>query len=117
MKKSIVPSPTVVHPKVPTATTPNRILNSTMAVASLKRLSPSTRIANLLGAPTSLNSAITATGSVAAISAPKRSAGPHPMGVNRKTSEPTIPVESSSPGTANESTGARFCDSNLPSRA
>jgi len=42
-------------------------------VASLNKLSPSNIIANLLGAPKSLKSAKTATGSVAEINEPKRS--------------------------------------------
>jgi len=50
---------------------PRIILKKTIAVASFNNDSPSTRIVNRCGAPSSLNSAITATGSVAEIRAPK----------------------------------------------
>ena len=55
-----------------------RIVKSTIAVASLKRLSPSTRIAKRFGAPRSLKIATTATGSVADKIAPS----------NRHTTKP-----------------------------
>ena len=86
------------------------ILNTTMAVASFNKDSPSTRIVSLSGAPNSLNKEITATGSVAEIKAPNKSASIRSMWIStasRKNQSP-IPmkaVEINSAGTARTRTG------------
>ena len=83
------------------------ILNTTIAVASFNKDSPSTRIVSLSGAPSSLNSEITATGSVAEIRAPNKSASVN--GTSRKNHRPTAmkAVEISSAGIARIKTGIR----------
>ena len=72
MKNSIIPLVIVDPEKLPRSTTPRIILNTTRAVPSLKRLSPSTSRFSRFGAPISLNRATTATGSVADMREPNR---------------------------------------------
>ncbi len=68
-----IPSAKEDIPDHPTAIISRMIRKSASDVPSLKRLSPSKIRARRFGAPYSLKSASTATGSVAEISAPKRS--------------------------------------------
>ncbi len=68
-----IPKPTVGNPWKPKSTISRSTKKSATDVASLKRLSPSKTSDSLRGAPYSLKSASTATGSVAEMSAPKRS--------------------------------------------
>jgi len=84
------------------------MLKPTIAVASLNKLSPSTSIVRRFGAPISLKRAITATGSVAEISAPKSIATPILRGVVADIRIPTIKVEITKPGIASAHTGSRF---------
>lgn len=84
------------------------MVKSTIAVASLKMLSPSTIVTNLFGAPISLNKAMTATGSVAEISAPKMKEVPTPSTVKVISVPPTTPAEISSPKTVRMIIGPMF---------
>lgn len=65
-------------------------------------------IVRRFGAPRSLNSAITATGSVAEIRQPKMSADSSGNGVSRWMSVPMSAVESSRPGAASVMDGMTF---------
>ena len=100
----------------PCNTIVNRILNTTIAVASLKSDSPSTSTFSRSGAPSSLNSATTATGSVADISAPNSSATVSSMSSIAHRAKPTMLVEMSKAGTARVNTGARSFSSWRASR-
>ena len=84
------------------------MVKRTIAVASLKMLSPSINVVSLFGAPISLNNAITATGSVADIRAPKTSAPIKGRVVKRETPTPITPADISSPTTASNRIGTRF---------
>ena len=81
------------------------ILNTTMAVASFNKDSPSTRIVSLSGAPSSLNKEITATGSVADIKAPNKSASTNSISRKYQSPVPMKAVEINSAGTARTRTG------------
>ena len=83
-----------------------RIVKATIAVASLNRLSPSTRIASRLGAPRSLKIATTATGSVAETIAPSSRHAIRAKSVTPQRATPTATVEISSPMTASVRIGA-----------
>jgi hypothetical protein len=82
--------------------------NNTIAVASLKMLSPSRRVPSRRGAPTSLNRPITATGSVAEMSAPNRNAAPMLNTENTLNRPPMIPSDIRSPNIARRRIGTIF---------
>ena len=73
---------------------------STIAVASLNRLSPSTRTESRFGTLRSSKRATTATGSVAEISAPNSNAALQESGVSATTILPTMAVDRITPGNA-----------------
>jgi len=75
--------------------------NTTIAVPSLKRLSPSSKTCKRLGAPRRRNSATTATGSVAAIKDPNTIAAGSASPVLIETIFPTSNVVMITPGIAN----------------
>ena len=85
--------------------TESTLLNSTIATASLSKLSPSTRTDSRPGAFKSLKRAMTATGSLAEISAPKSRAAPQESGVSAPTAPPTMAVERISTGAGQEKDG------------
>jgi hypothetical protein len=89
--------------------TESTLLNSTIATASFSKLSPSTKTDSRPGAFKSLKSAMTATGSLAEISAPKSGAAPQESGVSAPTTPPTMTVERITPGPARRRMGERFC--------
>ena len=95
-KRSAVAEPIIIATK---------ILNRTIAVASLKRLSPSTRIASRLGAPRSLKIATTATGSVADNIAPKSKHAIKPIPETAYTAPPTKKLDINNPTTAKNKIG------------
>ncbi len=72
-RKTTMPSSTVEVPWNPVPTTPSTTRNRATAVPSLNSDSPSKMIVSRRGAPKSLNSASTATGSVAEMIAPNSS--------------------------------------------
>ena len=82
-----------------------RMLNSTMAVASLNRLSPSTSTARRFGAPRSLKIATTATGSVADRIAPSSRQTRKLIPDTAQTAPPTMKAEISSPTIARNRIG------------
>ncbi len=92
------------------------ISNITMAVASFNRLSPSTSMVRRFGALSSLKRAMTATGSVVEINAPKSMAAFRLNGVNRATIRPVTAVATSTPGTARTRIGTRLRMSSRMSR-
>ena len=100
----------------PASRMPVRIRDNTMAVASLKRLSPSTRIVSRFGAPSWRKSAITDTGSVALRIDPRRSPSSQPNGVATTRIPAMRPVEISRPGTASVRTAVRLSRSARASR-
>ena len=77
-----------------------RMINNTIAVASLNRLSPSTRMVRRLGAPRSLKIATTATGSVAETMAPSSRQATKPKPEIASMAKPTAKVEINRPTTA-----------------
>ena len=85
-----------------------KILNKTIAVASLKILSPSTNVTRRFGALSSLNNAMTATGSVAEINAPNKSAPLNDKEVTNPREKPINPAEIIIPITANNKIGIIF---------
>ena len=82
-------------------------VKATKATASLNRLSPSTRTDRRLVTPSDLKNAITATGSVAEISAPNATAASHGTPTSHHTIQPTAKVPSMVPPMANMRIGTR----------
>jgi len=88
------------------------IWNMMMEQASLRRLSPSTRICSLFGTPISRKMEMTATGSVEEIRAPKRRAKRRGIAKNQESMYPMIPAEMITPKIARERIGAMFLCNN-----
>ena len=82
-------------------------VKATNATASLNRLSPSTRTDSRLVTPRDLKNAMTATGSVADISAPKATAASHGTPTSAHTIQPTANVPSMVPPMAKIRIGTR----------
>ena len=114
MKNVVTPSSTVPAVNAPDLTTMSvRIAASTMEVASLNRLSPSTRMVKRSGTPSFLKSDTTETGSVALRMAPRSKAEEKGMVASRRevrnqTIPPMTNVDARSPGTARVKTGPRL---------
>jgi hypothetical protein len=84
------------------------IWNMMIEQASLRRLSPSTRIRSRFATPASRKMEMTATGSVEEIRAPKRRAKRSGIAKNQESMYPMIPAEMITPKMASERTGAIF---------
>src|SRR3990167_3507280 len=93
------------------------VLAVTMAVESLNKLSPSTKMVKRLGTPNCLKSEITATGSVALKLAPSNNAVNNGNEVRDQTINPMMAVERNNPGMASVNTGAKLCFSKRASMA
>ena len=91
----------------PSTAIPSSIEKATIAVASLSSDSPSTSTFSRFGAPSSLNRATTATGSVADISAPKTSATMSLISRAHQMPNPTTKVDMSIAGIARIKIGGR----------
>lgn len=87
MRNSPIAPPTV-NPELPATASPKM----TMAAPSLNRLSPSTGVVSRLSTPSDRKRAMTATGSVAEIRAPKARAAGHGTSTNGRISAPTRKV-------------------------
>ena len=83
-------------------------MDSTIAVASLKRLSPSTSTVSRFGAPSWRKREMTPTGSVALKIVPRRKASGHSIPTRTCMATATSPVLIRSPGTARVRTGVRL---------
>ena len=94
----------------------SKMLNNTMAVASLKSDSPSTKSINRLGTPNSLNKATTATGSVADIKAPNNKAIIKLISRENHNPKPTNIIEKIIPGMAKTKIGSKFLSKPRASR-
>ena len=92
----------------PPTTMPTNMRDTTMAVASFIRLSPSTNVVRRLGAPSCLKIAITATGSVALRIDPSIKLSAGPSGVKNINRPPMMAVDTISPGMARVRTGSRL---------
>ena len=99
----------------PVKAAPKMMLKITTAEPSLKRLSPSIIVVSFLGAPNARNIATTATGSVAAMSAPKISAVESVNDVPQATRPPTTNVLMMTPKMASIKIGDKFWRSSLTS--
>jgi hypothetical protein len=107
--KSTAPRTTVRGPTPPDVPAERMMMNSTIPVASLNKLSPSTRTDSRSGALRSLKRATTATGSVAEISAPNSRAALQERGVTAATMLPTMAVDTIISGNAKSTRGYTFC--------
>ncbi len=100
MKNSPTPEKTTSPENVPAVRIPINKVASTNDVASLNKLSPSTKTVNRSGTPSCLKIEITATGSVALNIAPRSKATIKSKGEKMAIMKPIMAVEISKPGTA-----------------